>query len=160
MVRHAFDSAARPWFRSVRRSGCNRFAIIALLLMGTAAATALPGCAGSVSDKSVRRIDPMAAARAAESRAAFIDVRPAEDFAKGHIPGALNIRLTDIPEDKPHPDLRSKGRIIVYGQNPGTAVATAVAKRLIASRQYGTVELFEGGFDAWRAAGGAIERGQ
>jgi ArsR family transcriptional regulator len=158
-MRRPFDTVILQRFRVRTPSGFNRSgsswfaALLAICLV------LLPACAGSVSDKSVRRIDAPAAARAAEGRAVFVDVRPPEEFAAGHIPGALNIRLTDIPEDVPHPDLRGKGRIIVYGQNPGTAVATAFAKRLISSRQYGTVELFEGGFDAWRAAGGSVARG-
>ncbi len=158
-MRRPFDTVISGMFRVRTTSG---FALsgsswIAPLLAICLAL--LPACAGSVSDKSVKRIDTPTAARAAEGRAVFVDVRPPEDFAAGHIPGALNIRLTDIPEDVPHPDLRGKGRIIVYGQNPGTAVATAFSKRLIASRHYGTVELFEGGFDAWRAAGGSVARG-
>ncbi|MGP1308604.1 MAG: rhodanese-like domain-containing protein [Phycisphaerales bacterium] len=160
MVRSPFDTARSRWFRVRRPSG---FAlgrsVSGFLTLALLAAVLLPACAGSVSDKSVTRIDAAAATRAANGRAAFVDVRPVEEFAAGHIPGALNIRLTDIPEERPHPELRSKGRIIVYGQNPGTAVATAFAKRLISSRQYGTVELFEGGFDAWRASGGPVERG-
>ena len=155
MIRKPFDTDVAPRFRG-RFHG---FRPVAGTLALALTLAALPACSGTVSDKSVRRIDAMAAARAAEGRAAFVDVRPPEDFAAGHIPGALNIRLTDIPEDVPHPELRSKGRIIVYGQNPGNAVATAFAKRLLASRHYGTVELFEGGFDAWRAAGGSVERG-
>jgi len=153
MPRPPFDTPLSRRFRVRTLSG------FAPLLLAAALSVLVGGCAGSVSDKSVRRIDAPTAVRAAEGRAAFVDVRPAEEFAAGHIPGALNIRLTDIPEDKPHPELRTKGRIVVYGQNPGTAVATAFAKRLIASRQYGTVELFEGGFDAWRAAGGPVARG-
>ncbi len=153
MIRNLFDPAVARVFPG--RASRAVFPLLALLV----AALMLPACRASISDKSIKRIDVANAARAADGKAAFVDVRPAEEFAEGHIPGALNIRLADIPEDGMVPALRSKGRIIVYGQNPGSSVAMAFVKQLLASRHYDRVEWFEGGYDAWRAAGGTIQRG-
>lgn len=158
MIRTHFDTAHTARFRRKSLSGFTSPLIIAGLCAGVLFAS---GCSSSVSDRSVRRIDPAMATRAhADQRAVFVDVRTPEEFAAGHIPGALNLRLTDIPADgRPLPSLASARRIVVYGQNPGSAVATAMVKRLMTQGQYGTVELFEGGLDAWRAAGGSIQRG-
>ncbi len=157
MIRPLFDPVVARVFPGPASALRTRavYPFLALLM----AALMLPGCKASISDKSIKRIDVTVAARAANGKAAFVDVRPAEDFAEGHIPGALNIRLADIPQDGPVPALRSKSRIIVYGQNPGSSVGMAFVKQLMASRHYDRVEWFEGGFDAWRAAGGTVQRG-
>jgi rhodanese-related sulfurtransferase len=157
MIRQIFDPAVLRLFRipTVAQTPRLGYPLLALLV----AALLLPGCKASISDKSIKRIDVTVAAKAVDSKAVFVDVRPAEDFAAGHIPGALNIRLADIPDDGPVPALRSKKRIIVYGQNPGSSVAMAFVKQLLSSRHYDRVEWFEGGFDAWRAAGGTVQRG-
>jgi rhodanese-related sulfurtransferase len=157
MIRPHFDPAVLRVFRipAPARAARLGYPLLALLI----AALLLPGCKASISDKSIKRIDVTVAAKAVDTKAAFVDVRPAEEFAEGHIPGALNIRLADIPENGPVPALRSKSRIIVYGQNPGSSVAMAFVKQLLSSGHYDRVEWFEGGFDAWRAAGGTVQRG-
>lgn len=158
MTGQHYDTARPRRFRTIAGSGFTRPLMIAAIAAGV---TLGSGCSSSVSDRSVRRIDPPAATRAhADQRTVFVDVRTPEEFANGRIPGAVNLRLTDIQDDsRPVPALRDARRIVVYGQNPGSAVGVAMTKRLMTSGQYGSVEFFEGGLDAWRAAGGSVQRG-
>lgn len=88
----------------------------------------------------------------------LLDVRTAEAYAAGHIPGARNIRLPQIDAKEKDPDLDRYNTIIVYDQNRGTASGMAVAKRLLLAR-YDDVRLFEEGFDAWKRAGLPVESG-
>ncbi len=82
-----------------------------------------------------------------------VDVRAAEDFAKGHIPGALSLpkekwdSLEEMSRDKLHV-------FYCYTQQCHLA-AQACAK--FAGLGYPVMEM-EGGFAAWRAADLDIER--
>lgn len=77
----------------------------------------------------------------------LIDVRTPEEFASGHIPGAINIsvqtmpdRLAEIPRDK---------AIVVYCH---TGNRSATASSILSKAGYGQVYDL-GGINAWSAAG-------
>ncbi len=73
------------------------------------------------------------------------------------MPGAVNLRLPDVREDDPKaPELKQYSRLIVYGDNPGTAVARAMFKRLHAVG-YGGVKFYAGGLEEWTRSGGRVE---
>ncbi len=89
--------------------------------------------------------------------ALLIDPRAPKYFAVGHLPGAVNLRLPDVREDDPRDHgLQKFDRLIVYGDNPGSAVAQAMFKRLLAAG-YGGVKFYAGGFEEWMLSGGEIE---
>lgn len=80
---------------------------------------------------------------------AVIDARDAAQYAKGHIPGAINIewrqaiaRRSEIPKD----------RMVVYYCNSGSLSAQAVfALRLLG---WDNVKVLQDGFEGWKAKGG------
>lgn len=113
------------------------------------------GCKTAQSDETLVRIDaPEVATRIAGKSSAgtiLVDSRPREQFLDGHIPGAVNLRLEDVAAGRTS-GLERFSTIIVYGENPGSTTAPALAKRLT-SLGYSGVRLFEGGVDAWRRAG-------
>jgi rhodanese-related sulfurtransferase len=82
-----------------------------------------------------------------------VDVRDAEDFAKGHIPGALNLphgrwdSLDGMSRDKTY---------IFYCYTQACHLAAQACAKF-ASRGYPVMEM-EGGFAAWKAAELDIER--
>jgi rhodanese-related sulfurtransferase len=90
--------------------------------------------------------------------AAFVDVRSADDFAKGHIKGALNVplleverRATELPKNKP---------IVVYeaGTSPGDVCAAAKSSaRVLLSRGLKVV-VYQDGLKDWEKAGLAVEK--
>lgn len=144
---------------------CRRRLFGGVLALGLTLATGLAlftgGCASErIDDRSVpiSEASDVSKAIARQARAALlVDARPDADFAAGHLPGAVNIRLEHLQDARFVDRLRSAPAIIVYGQNPGSAGAMALAKRLIGLHMR-DVRYFPGGFDAWTRAGGRIER--
>ena len=82
-----------------------------------------------------------------------LDVRPEEEFAQGHLPGARNIpyaeldqRLSELPKDT---------EIVAYCRGPYCVFAVEAVAALRA-KGFSAVRL-EGGFPEWKAAGFAVE---
>jgi rhodanese-related sulfurtransferase len=83
----------------------------------------------------------------------LLDVRPAEEFARGHLPGARNIQLAEL--GRRLKELPKKIEIVAYCRGPYCmlsfeAVAALRAKGFKALR-------LEDGFPEWKAAGLAVE---
>ena len=85
----------------------------------------------------------------------IVDVRAAEDYEKGHIPGAIN--LPHDTWDNPRNLSKDKTNIIYcYTQQCHLAANACVA---FASKGYPVMEL-EGGFEVWRENDMEIEEGK
>lgn len=127
----------------------------------------LPGCgAPNPNDGDIQYIDLATLTErmneAAETRGhlVLVDPRPPADYAAGRIPSAVNVRLPDLEqEDRRHPSLAGREWIVVYGQDPASAVAKGMAKRLIRLK-YKRVRMFAGGMKAWAEAGMPVERAE
>lgn len=78
-----------------------------------------------------------------------IDVRPLEVYRKGHVPGAINIPATLVPQ-KTLPRL---GRVVVYGDGFGPEEGRALEE--LNAKPGINAELVEGGYSGWEAAKGA-----
>jgi len=86
----------------------------------------------------------------------ILDVRaPIVQTQDGRIPGAIAVDGRSL-EDSLH-ELSAGGEVIVYCACPNEASAAVVAKQII-RQGYSRVRPLEGGFDAWVAAGYAVER--
>jgi hydroxyacylglutathione hydrolase len=92
-------------------------------------------------------------AEVAHGRAGVVDVRTAAEYDAGHIPGAVNIplgelpsRVADVPRGRP---------LVVHCQAGGRA---AIAASLLAARGVEDVRLYGGGFSEWTAAGHPVTR--
>ena len=84
--------------------------------------------------------------------ALVVDVREADEFAAGHIPGALNMPLSDFrPSQLPDP----AGKVLVLNCAGGKRSAMALEKCSTAQAAVDTH--LAGGFGAWRAAGLPVE---
>ena len=80
-----------------------------------------------------------------EDNLVVVDVREAEDFAKGHIPGAIN-----LPKEKwgnPEGLSREKTNVVYCYSQQCHLAANACAQ--FAAAGYPVMEL-EGGFDVWK----------
>lgn len=138
------------------------------LALGVAAVVfGLGGCESGTSDKDISGgvVMTLADVRQAIDRrdggepdhALLIDPRAPKYFAAGHLPGAINLRLPDVREDDDKdPELQRHSLLIVYGENPGTAVARAMFKRLF-QVDYAGVKFFAGGLEEWVRSGGQVE---
>ncbi|MFG0284074.1 MAG: rhodanese-like domain-containing protein [Phycisphaerales bacterium JB039] len=124
-------------------------------------AAGLGGCQGKVTDADIRfaELTEVRALTLQQQRdpggriVAMIDARSSARFAAGHIPGARNLRLPDLPRrGRKDPELDSYRHIIVYGENPSTPSARGMTKRLMVFG-YDGVRLFAGGMSQWQSAG-------
>jgi rhodanese-related sulfurtransferase len=83
-----------------------------------------------------------------------LDVRPPEEFAAGHIPGAINIPLIDL--ERRLKDLTEDEEIVAYCRGPHCVLAFDAIAKL---RQYGfKAQRLEDGYPEWRASGLPIEQ--
>lgn len=132
-----------------------RLAAAAVLALGL-----LAGCDPNITDKDIiylpfSRIQELhAKSQGSSPRAAlFIDPRAPQDYAAGHIRGARNLLLQRVnPKRDRDPELEKYGVLIVYGDNPGSAPAKAMVKRLMLLG-YDDVKWFPGGLEEWRESG-------
>ena len=130
-----------------------------MFAIGMALASILGGCSGEVSDRDLQTIELAEARRLYASQSTrFVDPRPAEEFAKGHIKGALNVKPVQVTEVKTdmEPSIARAKTVVVYGDNPGTGIARVIAKRLMVAGHKG-VRLYAGGLEEWRANGLPVE---
>jgi rhodanese-related sulfurtransferase len=86
----------------------------------------------------------------------IVDVREAEEYAAGHIPGAIHIPrgLLEFKVDA-HPLLRDRAcPIVMQCQGGGRSALATVAMQELG---YTDVVNLAGGFTAWKAAGLPVE---
>ncbi len=82
-----------------------------------------------------------------------LDVRPAEEYEFGHIPGAINVPIEDI--EKCIKDIPAGQEVIAYCRGPYCVLAfEAVAK--LREKGFGARRL-EDGYPEWKAAGLPVE---
>jgi rhodanese-related sulfurtransferase len=92
-------------------------------------------------------IDELAAARADADPPLLIDVRGHDEYATGHVPGAVNIPLDELP-----------GRLVeLHGSGPVAAICQSGRRSAQAAEQLGASGLdvvsVAGGTSAWTEAG-------
>ncbi len=92
-------------------------------------------------------------ARMEEGLVTVIDVRPADEFALGHLPGAINVPLAQL--ENRLPALEAGREIVAYCRGPWCVMAfeavAALRKRGFKARR------LEDGLPEWKAAGLAVE---
>lgn len=83
-----------------------------------------------------------------------LDVRPAEEYASGHLPGAINIPLSDL-EQHLH-ELDNGLDIVAYCRGPHCVLAFDAVEKL---RQRGLpAKRLDGGFPEWKLAGLPVDK--
>ncbi|MBK1689384.1 rhodanese-like domain-containing protein [Rubrivivax gelatinosus] len=99
-------------------------------------------------------------AEAAIARAdVLLDVREADEYAAGHLPGALHVSRGMLEfKLSATPALAERGlKVVLYCKSSGRAALAAVAMQEMG---YTDVVSIAGGYDAWVAAGKPVERPQ
>ncbi|MHA1554018.1 MAG: ArsR/SmtB family transcription factor [Alphaproteobacteria bacterium] len=92
--------------------------------------------------------------RARDGSATVLDVRPADEFDVGHLPGAVNIPLAEL-EDRLG-ELNQGGQEIVAYCRGAYCVLSFEAVAKLRARGF-TVRRLEEGFPEWKAAGLPVE---
>jgi rhodanese-related sulfurtransferase/DNA-binding transcriptional ArsR family regulator len=91
--------------------------------------------------------------RAREGLVTVVDVRPPEEFAAGHLPGALNIPLAEL--EKRLADLPKNTEVVAYCRGPYCVLAYDAVARL---RKEGyRARRLQDGFPEWKEAGLPVE---
>lgn len=76
----------------------------------------------------------------------FVDTRSADQFAAGHIPGAVHIEWREIPARLD--ELPASGMVILYCNTGSLSAQAAFAARLLGHEN---VLVLQGGFGGWQA---------
>jgi len=94
-------------------------------------------------------------ARARDGLVTVVDVRPAEEYAAGHVPGAVNIPLKELEHRLQ--SLPRAQEVVAYCRGPYCVLAYEAVARL---RDAGfRARRLQEGFPEWRAAGLPVEEG-
>ncbi|SFY15343.1 Rhodanese-related sulfurtransferase [Janthinobacterium lividum] len=87
--------------------------------------------------------------RMREASITVLDVRPAQEFAAGHLPGAINIPFDDL--QRRLDELPANAEIAAYCRGPYCVLSVQAVAAL---RQYGLqARRLGSGYDDWQAAG-------
>jgi rhodanese-related sulfurtransferase/DNA-binding transcriptional ArsR family regulator len=94
--------------------------------------------------------------RASEGSVLILDVRPAEEYAAGHIAGTLSIPLKEL--ERRMVELPQSLEIVAYCRGPYCVLAFDAVTRLRAAGH--RARRLEYGFPEWQLAGLSVERSQ
>lgn len=100
----------------------------------------------------IQEISVDAAEQAIREAQVLIDVREADEYAAGHLPGAVHISRGMLEfKLSSNPELSARDlAIVLYCKTSGRAALAACA---LHDMGYLNVQSISGGFDAWAAAG-------
>jgi rhodanese-related sulfurtransferase/DNA-binding transcriptional ArsR family regulator len=91
--------------------------------------------------------------RVKEGLITVLDVRPAEEYDAGHVPGAVNVPLTELEQYLKH--LPKKQDVVAYCRGPHCVLAFDAVARL---REQGySARRMEDGFPEWKSAGYPVD---
>jgi len=93
-------------------------------------------------------------ARVRRGEVTLLDVRPPEEFAAGHIPGALSVPLPELARQLAR--LPRRQEVVAYCRGPYCVMAIEAVRQLRA-KGFKAVRLEDGVLD-WAALGHAVER--
>ena len=94
-------------------------------------------------------------ARSREGLVTVLDVRPTDEFALGHLPGAINIPLDDL--EARLADLDPGQEIVAYCRGTYCVLSFEAVAEL--RRRGFRVRRLEDGYPEWKAAGLPVENG-
>lgn len=96
---------------------------------------------------------PELLARARSGEITILDVRPSDEFAAGHVPGAINIHPDELEQHLA--TLDPKGTFIAYCRGPYCTFSYQAVEALRARGL--TAQRMEAGFPEWKQAGHPVE---
>ncbi len=111
----------------------------------------------AIAKSSINEVAIEDAEQAIQAADVVLDVREADEYANGHIPGAIHISrgLLEFKLSN-DPTLSSRDlKVVLYCKNSGRA---ALASKALLEMGYIHVQSIAGGFDAWVQAGNPIAK--
>ena len=116
--------------------------------LATAALLALFACGGSAADANEVSAEQVLAASASATPPVVLDVRTPDEFASGHVPGAMNIPIDQLAARTG--ELDPQREVVVYCERGPRASRAADA---LVAAGFSDVKLLSGHMSAWRDAG-------
>lgn len=98
-------------------------------------------------------VDTMLAMNLFEKKVPFIDVRSAEYYEKGHIPGAINLPLKDGFSSEALSAVAKKNKPVLFYCNGVKCQASSKAAQQALDWGWTSVFYYRGGFPEWQKAG-------
>ncbi len=89
--------------------------------------------------------------------ATFVDARETQDFAKGHIPGAMNITVDGYKAGKQKLSVPKGSLVVVYCSGGDCELSHDLAK-LLAKAGFKKLRIYSGGFKEWDDLGQPVEK--
>jgi rhodanese-related sulfurtransferase len=126
---------------------------LALLVLLAATGTATAQDAAKV-DSTTIGADELMSRIEAETAPTILDVRTPEEFAAGHVPGAINIPYTELEERYSELELEGSDELVVYCQSGRRA---AIAEAALSELGYTNVRDLDGHIAAWKQAERPLE---
>lgn len=119
-----------------------RFAVLLLL------ASFAGGCGAEQADSA--DVAPQDVLALAEHGALILDVRTPEEYASGHVPGAVNVPYDQLPARLPELEARRGDPAVVYCEK-GPRASKAIVS--LESAGFVSVRALAGHMAGWRASG-------
>jgi len=141
---------------------------ILVLILGSITLLAAGGCDPKTSDRDLVWVDPTAAMEVGMSRrtllglgratrVCWLDPRSPAEYAKEHIPDAINLPFPAI-SDRAQVDLAGYDEFIVYGTDFADPLPASASKRLM-EMGFKKVFTLRGGLRAWKRDGQPVVSG-
>jgi len=124
-----------------------------LLLFLAATSTAIAQDTTTVDSKTIGA-DELVSRIEAETAPTILDVRTPEEFAAGHVPGAINIPYTELEKRYSELELEGSDELVVYCQ---TGRRAAIAEAALGELGFTNVRDLEGHIAAWKEAERPLE---
>ncbi len=107
----------------------------------------------------IKEVTVADAEQAIQNADVLLDVREADEYTAGHLPGAVHISRGMLEfKLSNNPQLNSRDlKIVLYCKTSGRAALAACALK---DMGYLDVQSIQGGFDAWAAAGNPVIKPQ
>lgn len=116
--------------------------------LATTALLLLSGCGGGAADAGEVSPEQVLASSASATPPVVLDVRTPDEFASGHVPGALNIPIDQLAARTG--ELDPQREVVVYCERGPRARKAADA---LVAAGFSVVKLLSGHMSAWRVAG-------
>ena len=126
---------------------------LALLLLFAATGTAIAQDV-AVHETATIAADELMSRIEAETAPTILDVRRPEEFAAGHVPGAINIPHTELEKRYSELEMEGSEELVVYCQSGRRA---AIAEAALGELGFTNVRDLEGHIAAWKEADRPLE---
>lgn len=84
----------------------------------------------------------------------LLDARSPEEYSRGHVPGALNVPIADLPDFARNRLTPSTAPVVTMCGSSGRGEQAA---GILAAAGVENVQVLQGGLKAWREAGFAVD---